>query len=290
MAAEANLTEKFVKAQSIDFVETFGKQIKDLMTMLAIERKIAMPIGTTIKTYKTKVTLDGTKVAKGDIIPLSKVEFTEGDPIELAFEKKRKAVAIEDIQKYGYEQAIVRTDDALLKELQRGIRKSFFDQLGKGTGAATGAGLQSALAQAWGSVQTVFEDDAVKTIAFVNPADIADYLAKAQITLQTAFGLTYVENFLGVSVVVISTLVPKKTIYATAAENLVLAYAPASSGEVSRAFDFTTDETGLIGITRDTDKTRLTAETTTYSATVLFAERLNGVIKVTISAPTGPAA
>lgn len=283
MAAEKNLTEKFAKAQSIDFVEQFGKSIKKLLEMLKIERRMTLPVGATIKTYSSKVTLDGTKVAKGDIIPLSKVETTEGDPIELAWDKKRKAVAIEDIQAYGFEQAVSKTDTELLRELQKEIKKNFFAQLAKGTTSVSGVGLQGAMAKAWGGVAGKFEDDDVTTIAFVNPTDVADYLATAQITVQTAFGLRYVENFLGVDVAIMSTSVPAKTLYATASDNLCLAQANMAGSEIAKAFDFTTDETGIIGVTHDVNKQRLTAETVTASATVLFAERLDGIVKATIT-------
>lgn len=283
MAAENNLTEKFAKAQSIDFVEQFGKSIKKLLEMLKIERRMTLPVGATIKTYSSKVTLDGTKVAKGDIIPLSKVETTEGDPIELAWDKKRKAVAIEDIQAYGFEQAVSKTDTELLRELQKEIKKNFFAQLAKGTTSVSGVGLQGAMAKAWGGVAGKFEDDDVTTIAFVNPTDVADYLATAQITVQTAFGLRYVENFLGVGVAIMSTSVPAKTLYATASDNLCLAQANMAGSEIAKAFDFTTDETGIIGVTHDVNKQRLTAETVTASATVLFAERLDGIVKATIT-------
>lgn len=283
MAAENNLTEKFAKAQSIDFVEQFGKSIKKLLEMLKIERRMTLPVGATIKTYSSKVTLDGTKVAKGDIIPLSKVETTEGDPIELAWDKKRKAVAIEDIQAYGFEQAVSKTDTELLRELQKEIKKNFFAQLAKGTTSVSGVGLQGAMAKAWGGVAGKFEDDDVTTIAFVNPTDVADYLATAQITVQTAFGLRYVENFLGVDVAIMSTSVAAKTLYATASDNLCLAQANMAGSEIAKAFDFTTDETGIIGVTHDVNKQRLTAETVTASATVLFAERLDGIVKATIT-------
>lgn len=284
MAQLENLTEKLVKVQSIDYVEIFGQSIQKLKDMLKIEREIKLPIGSTIKTYVSTVTLDGTKVAKGDIIPLSKVERKEGDPIELEWNKKRKAVAAEDVQKYGFENAIATTDKLLLKEQQKEVKKSFFAQLAKGTTTVTGTGLQASFAQAWGSVATKFEDDDISTIAFVNPMDVADYLATANITVQEAFGLRYIENFMGVDVAVISTSVPAKTLYATAADNLVLAYADLASGELAKVFDFVMDETGIIGVTHDIDKTRLTAETVTASATVLFAERLDGIVKVTIKA------
>lgn len=291
MATEVNLTETFVKAQSIDFVEMFGKQLKSLFDMLGVQRKVPLSAGSTIKTYKSSVTLDGTKVPKGDIIPLSQVKVEEGDPIELTWDKKRKAVAVEDIQKYGFEQAINVTDQKLLRELQKEVRKGLFGYLAKGTGKATGEGLQGAIAQGWGQVQVAFEDDAVRTVIFANPLDVADYLAKAQITVQNAFGLNYVENFLGADVVVLSSAITKGKLYATAADNLVFAYAVVSGGEIGKAFDFVTDQTGVIGVTKDINKQRLTAETIALSGTALYAERLDGVVVVTIKAPTAtPAA
>lgn len=39
-----------------------------------------------------------------------------------------------------------------------------------------GEGLQVAMAQAWGKVQVVFEDDEVRTIAFASPLDVATEL------------------------------------------------------------------------------------------------------------------
>lgn len=287
MTVEANLTTKLAKAQSIDMVNIFGNSIQKLLKMLKLEDKIVMPVGSTIKTYTSKVTLDGTKVDPGDVIPLSKVESEPGPTIELEWDKKRKAVAAEDIQKYGFEQAISETDTKLLRELQKEIKKKFFAQLNKGTTEVSAKGLQGALAMAWGTIQEKFEDDDVVTIAFVNPLDIAEYLAKANISIQSAFGLKYVEDFLGADVVVISTGVEKGKLFATASGNLKLAYANMSGGEVSKAFDFITDETGLIGVSHDINKTRLTAETITASAMILFAERLDGIAKVTISPELG---
>lgn len=284
-----NLTEKLVKAQSIDFVENFGNSITSLLTMLGVQRKFPMAAGSVIKTYKSKVTLQNGEVAKGEIIPLSKVEMEEAEPIELAYSKHRKAVAVEDIQKYGFARAIAMTDEKLVRELQKEVRSNFFAQLGKGTTAVDGEGLQGALAQAWGNVQTKFEDDGAMTIAFVNPMDVSDYLAKANITIQNAFGLNYVENFLGVNIVIITPQVKAKTVYATAAENLCFAYPIVNGGEIAKAgFDFVTDETGIIGITHDINKERLTAETTTLSGGALFAERLDGIIKITIKAAATP--
>lgn len=285
MAKLENLTETLVKAQSIDFAEIFGKKMTTLQQMLGIERKLPMPVGSVIKTYKSKVTLQDGNVEKGDLIPLSKVEMEEAEPIELAFDKHRKAVSAEDIQKFGFERAVSMTDAELVKELQKDIRTKFFAQLDTAKGKSKGTGLQGAIAQGWGSVQTIFEDDGVNTIVFVNPLDCADYLASANITIQKEFGLNYVENFLGADIAIITTSVKKGTLYATASDNLALAYAEVSGGEINKAFDFVTDSTGIIGVTKDVNIQRLTAETVTLSAIALFAERLDGVIKVTIEAP-----
>ena len=77
-----------------------------------------------------------------------------------------------------------------------------------------------------GAAQVLFEDDEIGAVYFMNPLDVADYLATANITLQTAFGMTYVENFLGLGTVIFNSSVPKGKIYATAKDNIVLYYIP----------------------------------------------------------------
>lgn len=278
MAAETGLTTVLAKAQSIDFANQFGKQVKKLLEILGVQRKIGLSAGSTINTYTSSVTLEGDPIAKGDIIPLSEVKLEAGTPIQLTWAKHRKAVAVEDVQAYGFDQAIQRTDDALLREIQKGIRTKLIAQLATGTGTASGIGLQSALANAWGKVQVAFEDDEVKTVAFINTLDAADYLGNSLVSVQSAFGLSYIENFLGVDIVIVTSLVAKGTLYATAADNLVLAYASIAGGEINKAFDFTVDSTGLLGVTHDINKQRLTAETIVLSGMVLYAERLDGVV------------
>jgi hypothetical protein len=282
---EANLTRELGPALSIDFVERFGQRLTSLFELLGVQRRMPMNAGTVIKTYTSTTTLDGTSVAPGAVIPLSKVVMEEGPTFELAFDKKRKAVPMEDIQKYGYQKAITMTDSKLINEIQKDIRTKLLAQLASGTGTAEGEGLQMAMAQNWAAVSTKFEDDDVSVISFMNPFDAADYLGKANVTVQTAFGMTYIQNFLNNSIVFMHASIPKGTIYSTAAENLVMAYANVGSGEIAKAFDFTTDETGLIGATHAIDKTRLTAETTTAYGLVLFAERLDGIVVGTITEP-----
>lgn len=289
MAAETNLitSADLVKAREIEFTYSFSESIKKLMEALGVTRKIAKTAGTTLKAYKATGTLQDGNVAEGDLIPLSKY-VTEPVAIdEITLKKWRKATSAEAIVEKGYSQAVTMTTDAMLKDVQKGIRKSFFDFLATGTGKATGDTFQATLAQSWGQLQVLFEDDDIQSVYFMNPLDVADYLATANITLQTAFGMTYVENFLGLGTVIFNSSVPKGKVYATAKDNLVLYYIPVNGADLSEAFSFTSDQTGLIGIHEAPDYTNMTASDTVVSGIVLFAERLDGVVVGTIGGATG---
>lgn len=285
MAAEENLIKKadLVRAREIEFVTLFGDSIKKLVEALGVTRKIPKQAGYTLKTYKATGTLQDGTVAEGDLIPLSKYQTQAVSYAEIVLKKWRKATSAEAIIEKGYDQAVQMTTDRMLKDVQKGIRTDFFTFLATGTGTATGATFQAALAQAWGKLQVLFEDDSIEAVYFMNPLDVADYLATAQITMQTAFGMTYVENFLGLGTVIFDSKVPEGTIYATAKDNIVLYYVPVNGADLGNAFSFTSDQTGLIGIHEEADYKHMTAEDTVMSGIVLFAERLDGVVKSTIT-------
>ena len=285
MAAEENLIKKsdLVKAREIEFVTLFGESIKKLVEALGVTRKIPKQAGYTLKAYKATGTLQPGTVAEGDLIPLSKYKTEAVSYAEIVLKKWRKATSAEAIIEKGYDQAVQMTTDRMLKDVQKGIRTDFFTFLATGTGTATGATFQAALAQAWGQLQVLFEDDSIEAIYFMNPLDVADYLATAQITTQTAFGMTYVENFLGLGTVIFDSKVPQGTIYATAKDNIVLYYVPVNGADLGNAFSFTADQTGLIGIHEEADYKHMTAEDTVMSGVVLFAERLDGIVKSTIT-------
>ena len=285
MAAEENLIKKsdLVRAREIEFVTLFGESIKKLVEALGVTRKIPKQAGYTLKAYKATGTLQPGTVAEGDLIPLSKYQTEAVSYAEIVLKKWRKATSAEAIIEKGYDQAVQMTTDRMLKDVQKGIRTDFFTFLATGTGEATGATFQAALAQAWGKLQVLFEDDSIEAIYFMNPLDVADYLATAQITTQTAFGMTYVENFLGLGTVIFDSKVPQGKIYATAKENIVLYYVPVNGADLGNAFSFTADQTGLIGIHEEADYKHMTAEDTVMSGVVLFAERLDGIVKSTIT-------
>lgn len=285
MAAETNLitSADLAKAREVDFTYTFNQSIKKLMEALGVTRRIAKQAGTVLKAYKATGTLQDGNVAEGDLIPLSKYTTEPVNFEEITLKKWRKATSAEAIIEKGYSQAVTMTTDAMLKDVQKGIRKNFFDFLATGTGKATGSTFQATLAQAWGQLQVLFEDDEIAAVYFMNPLDVADYLATANISLQTAFGMTYVKDFLGLGTVIFNSSVPKGKIYATAADNIVLYYIAVNGADLGEAFNFTSDDTGLIGIHETPDYTNMTASDTVVSGIVLFAERIDGVVVGTIS-------
>ena len=285
MAAETNLIKKadLARAREIEFTYTFSENVRKLMEALGVTRKIAKQAGTVIKAYEATGTLQNGAVAEGDIIPLSKYTTVAVSLGEITLKKWRKATSAEAIVERGYDQAVEMTTDRMLLDVQKAIRADLFTFLATGTGKASGVDMQSALAQAWGQLQVKFEDDAIQAVYFVNPLDIADYLGAAQITTQTAFGMTYVENFLGLGTVIMNASVPKGKIYATAKENIVLYYIPVNGADLGEAFDFTSDETGYIGIHETPDYTNMTASDTVVNGMVFFAERIDGVVVGTIA-------
>ena len=289
MAADPKLIKKtdLARVREIDFTLMFTESLRKLTEALGVTRKVAKQAGTVLKTYKATDTLEDGAVAEGDTIPLSKYTTEAVSYGEITLKKWRKATSAEAIIERGYDQAVGMTTERMLKDVQKAIRKDFFTFLGTGTGTATGAGLQAALAQTWGKLQTLFEDDDIQAVHFINPLDIADYLATATITTQTAFGMTYIEDFLGMGKVFMNSSVPKGTIYSTAQDNLVLYYVPVNGADLNEAFSFTSDETGYIGIHEEPDYTNMTASDTVVNGMTLFAERLDGVVKTTITEP-GP--
>ena len=289
MAADPKLIKKtdLARVREIDFTLMFTESLRKLTEALGVTRKVAKQAGTVLKTYKATGTLEDGAVAEGDTIPLSKYTTEAVSYGEITLKKWRKATSAEAIIERGYDQAVGMTTERMLKDVQKSIRKDFFTFLGTGTGTATGAGLQAALAQTWGKLQTLFEDDDIQAVHFINPLDIADYLATATITTQTAFGMTYIEDFLGMGKVFMNSSVPKGTIYSTAQDNLVLYYVPVNGADLNEAFSFTSDETGYIGIHEEPDYTNMTASDPVVTGLTLFAERLDGVVKTTITEP-GP--
>ena len=82
------------------------------------------------------------------------------------------------------------------QDVQKGIRTDFFNYLTSFDNTIVSAtGLQGVLAKTWGQLQVLFENDTVEVVHFINPLTIVPYLESATISMQTAFGMNYIEDF-----------------------------------------------------------------------------------------------
>ena len=280
--AETNLIKaaQMRKVREVDFVEQFGGNIlPKLMEALGVTRKIPMMEGTTMYVYHTVGTLQSGAVPEGEIIPLSQYERTKEAVGEITLKKWRKAASAEAIKKSGYAEAVSETDAKLLNDVQKGIRTDFFSFLTGLDGTVVGAStLQGVLAKSWGQLQVLFEDDAVSTVHFLNPLTIADYLATATISVQTAFGMNYIEDFLGLGTVVMNSNIPQGQVISTAKENLILYYLT-MNGDVANAFELTADATGYIGIKSGyQNEERAQIESLIMSGIQFLVEYADGVV------------
>ena len=280
MATNTVKVADLAKVQDIEFTTRFAENIGKLMDLLGVSESIKMAPGTQLVTYSVTGTLESGTVTEGEDIPLSKYKTERGETYTLDFDKWRKQTTMEAVAKRGYEQAVTKTDDQMLLDIQKGIRKAFFTFLATGTGTATGATFQAALAQAWGQLQVKFEDTDATPLYLVNPLDLADDLGGAQVTMQTAFGFSYIKNVLGLGDVLVDTNVPQKTVYATAKENINVYHCDASEID---GFEFYTDETGLVGVHHDTEYKNTTLETVAVSAFTIFCEYKDRIVKSTIN-------
>lgn len=279
------------EVQAKDFVERFSESITKLTQALSTTRPQAMTQGNTIQMYKfTTDMASTTSVGEGEDIPLSGVKRTKDRSFTVNFEKARKAVSIEEVQRVGYDMAVLQSDKRILREIQKNVRKGFFDFLATApTDLGAQTNLQNAIAQAVGKLQVLFDDDAVQTLVFINPMDAAKYLGAADITngASVGFGLTLLNNFLGGVTLIMNSSVPEGTFYATVKDNINLMYLD-TNGESRKLFEnkaITTDETGLIALVRDDNTTNLTNQSTLYWGIKIFPEVANGVIKGTLKAP-----
>ena len=285
MAAETNtiMQADLARVRVADFNLQFTGNLQKLTEALGVTRKIAVQEGATLKMLKVTGTLASGTVAEGELIPLSKYTTEEVAVGEVKLNKWRKGTTAEAILKGGYDQAVGATTDKMVKDIQKTIRGNLFNFMKAGTGTATGATLQAALANGWGKLAVLFEDDAVETVFFLNPMDVANYLGTAQVDMQTLFGMNYIKNFLGLGDVFLNSNVEKGKYYATAKENIVLYYVNVGAGDIRSAFGLTTDETGYIGINEYADKDTARVIDLVMSGVTFFPERIDGIVVGTIA-------
>lgn len=280
-----------VNAREKDFVNRFGDNWEALRNILGIMRPIRKTPGTSLVSYTADITLESGAVEPGEVIPYSKTTITQAAKTDLTIEKYAKAVPIEDVNKYGAEIAVEKSDDAFLTKLQNIVLTKFYDFLKTGTLTGTAATWQGALAKAQGEVLNKFatiQKDVTEVVGFSNILDAYDYLGAADITVQNEFGLTYIKNFMGYSTLFLlpATQIAKGTVISTPVENIDLYYIDPSDSEFARlGLNYTTQgETNLIGFHAQGNYSTAVGESYALMGMALWAEYLDGIAKITFGA------
>lgn len=298
MSANENLIKNAdieVTARQLDFVTSFARNWQALQDVMGIAKPIKKEAGAVLKYKYAQGTLnkgaEGKGVAEGDIIPRSKYVVKEKSFAEMTIEKYAKEVSIEAINAHGYDNACALTDEEFKIDLQDEITGRFYSFLNGGQLSVTGATFQMRVAKAIGAVKNKFKTlkrNVTKVAVFVNTMDFYEYLGSADITVQTAFGQTYVENFLGADIMFLCSdeEVASGKVIATPVNNIVSYYVDPSDSNFAKAgLTYTVDgETNLVGYTVQGDYDRATSVSYAILGFVLFAEYLDGIAVAT--APT----
>ncbi len=294
MAVKANTTTTAnaeINPREVDFVTRFGMNWQALLDIIGIARPIKKTPGTQLTAKEVTIELQSGDVAEGDEIPYSLATISEKEVATLKLKKHVKGVTLEMIEKYGYDDAVQRTDNAFLNKLQGVVMSDFYTVLNSGTLTNNKITFQQALANAKGLVTNEFKKlhlDMTGIVGFVNTMDYYDYLGDAEITVQRESGMTYIKDFMGYDTIFLLSdeELEAGTVIATPIENLNLYYVDAGDSDFARAgLEYTVDGvTNLIGFHTEGKYSHAVSECYAILGATMFAEYLNGIAKVTFGA------
>lgn len=294
--AKARLTKSAniqTQAREVDFVTRFARNWDALRDILGVTRLIRKTPGTVLKSKYAEVTLQSGAVGEGEEIPYSQSQVKTKDYAPINVEKYAKAVSIEAINEHGYDDAINLTDEQFLYELQGEVTSRFYTFVNSGTLIEDKGTFQAALAEAQGRVRNKWKKmkrGITDIVGFCNILDAYDYLGAANITVQTEFGLNYIENFIGYKKLFLCSdnEVPRNKVIATPVENLILYYVSPDDSDFSKAgLQYTTDgEANLIGFHVQGNYGTAVSESFALMGMTLMAEYIDGIAVVDIGTAT----
>lgn len=293
MSPKANLTKVAnisVSVREIDFVTRFAKNWQALRDILGIMRPIRKAPGTKLVSYTTTVTLQSGNVGEGEEIPYSQATVSEAAKDDIEISKYAKAVSIEAVAKYGAENAVQRTDDEFLNQLQNVVLGNFYTTLNSGSLTDTATSFQMALAKAKGNVLNKFasiDRDVTDVVGFCNILDAYEYIGAAGITTQNAFGITYVKDFIGYKTLFLlpAKYIARNKVIAVPVENIDLYYVDPSDSDFAKlGLDYTVEgETNLIGFHAEGNYKTAVGESYALMGMKLWAEYQDGIAVVTVN-------
>lgn len=302
MAAPTNVIDSAAINYGLtrEFAANFNHDTNQLMQYMGIITPEPVAAGYALEQHTVKGSLNnqgsdasdaatagtsGTGYVEGDLVALSKFTVDSKPVGKAKLLPYRKVTTAQAIAEHGVRWSVLNTDSKMLATIRADILGQFFTFLGNGTGTATGNTLQATLAQSEAKLGDALEtnnDDPTAVIHFVNRFDVANYLGDATVTTQTAFGMNYLENFLGVQNVLVSSKVPKGTVYTTDASN-IHCFSQDFSSLAEAGLAYVTSDNGLIGVAHTTLYDHVSVETDVLTGMLLFPEVTDYIVKGTIA-------
>ena len=290
MAVKSNTTKAAnisATARAIDFVSRFQANWEGLLEILNVSRPIEKAPGTILKAYNASIVLQSGTVTEGDEIPYSLASVTPAAITDVTLKKYAKGVTLEAITQYGAELAVRKTDEAMINEIQEGIISDWYTFAQTGSLTGTADTFQMGVAKAVGMVRNKFK--AIRrsvgtVVAFVNMLDAYEYLGAAGLTIQNQFGMTYIENFMGVDRLILSSDLPQGTIIATPAENICVYYVnPGNADYAAGGLEYTTvGVTPMIGAHINGNYSHAVGELFAICGMSIWAEFLDGIAVISV--------
>lgn len=210
--------------------------------------------------YASVGSSSGKTYVEGDLITRSNYKLTKTPLGEVNFIPYAATVTVQAIQRGGLQNAVTRIVREMHKQLRSDSVADLFNWLKAfdGTTAAPSTGtwnLQQMLAHCdetmFNTLET-YKESETDILHFVNRSDAYGYLADATITTQDLFGLTYLENFLGVNKVFLTNKVQSGTVTATPVSNVHI-YGIDFGTINDTDLNYMTDDYGLIGFAYNAD-------------------------------------
>ena len=290
-AAEPNVitTQQItVNPREVDFVTSFGNDLSALTEVLGIAEPIRKANGTQLVGKKATGTLESGEVPEGEIIPLSQFSVSPVSYDTISIRKYAKALTIETVIENGVETAVGMTDEEFKQQLIDVILADMYNALLAGTLISEETTWQMAVSMAIGRVKDKFKKmhkNATGVAVFVNTLDIYSYLGGAQITVQNAFGMDYVEKFLGADVMFFSSEIPQGRVIATPINNMKIYYVDPGDSEFAQiGLAYTADpEVPYIGFHTEGNYQRAQSEDYALMGIKIFFEYVDAVAVITVS-------
>ena len=290
-AAEPNVitTQQItVNPREVDFVTSFGNDLSALTEVLGVAQPIRKPNGAQLVGKTVTGTLESGDVPEGEIIPFSQFSVDPVSYDKISIRKYAKALTIETVIENGVETSVGMTDEEFKQQLIDVILGDMYNALLAGTLTSEETTWQMAVSMAIGRVKDKFKKmhkNATGVAVFVNTLDVYSYLGGAQITVQNAFGMDYVEKFLGADVMFFSSEIPQGRVIATPINNMKIYYVDPGDSEFAQiGLPYTTDpEVPYIGFHTEGNYRRAQSEDYALMGIKIFFEYVDAVAVITVA-------